>query len=260
MSKANYSLVVATDIGQARKTNQDSILVKHCLVKSSEILMAIICDGMGGLTNGELASAEVIRTFGRWFDSLISTKFDAINIKQIAKEWVALLKLLNNRIEEFGLQNSQRLGTTFSGLFIINTEFLIVHIGDSRIYRIDENILQLTEDQTVTAKEVRDGTLSPEKAVTDKRKHVLLQCVGASKDILPQVRFGTADVDYFVLCSDGLYHFLNAKEIIESLKAENSSDNVMLQNICLRWITMCMQRGEKDNISVILIKRGTSQC
>ena len=57
-----------TDVGIQKDTNQDSVLIKHASVDGTEVLMAIICDGMGGLAKGELASATVVREFSRWFD------------------------------------------------------------------------------------------------------------------------------------------------------------------------------------------------
>ena len=63
-----YTATADTDIGISKDTNQDSILIKHATYRGSEVLLAIICDGMGGLSKGELASATVIRAFAKWFD------------------------------------------------------------------------------------------------------------------------------------------------------------------------------------------------
>ena len=64
----HYMVVADTDVGIVKDTNQDSILVKQARYKEKEIVMAIICDGMGGLSKGELASATVIRALAQWFD------------------------------------------------------------------------------------------------------------------------------------------------------------------------------------------------
>ena len=70
MGKRNmhYLAIADTDIGNVKQTNQDSVLIKHGETEKGEILLAVICDGMGGLEKGELASATVIRTFSKWFD------------------------------------------------------------------------------------------------------------------------------------------------------------------------------------------------
>ena len=64
----HYLATADTDIGIVKQTNQDSVLIKHGEAKVGEILLAVICDGMGGLEKGELASATVIRAFSKWFD------------------------------------------------------------------------------------------------------------------------------------------------------------------------------------------------
>ena len=63
-----YTATADTDVGISRATNQDSVLIKHAAAEGVEVLMVIICDGMGGLSKGELAGATVIREFARWFD------------------------------------------------------------------------------------------------------------------------------------------------------------------------------------------------
>lgn len=56
-----FAATADTDIGISKNTNQDSVLIKHASYDGGEVLLAVICDGMGGLARGELASATVIR-------------------------------------------------------------------------------------------------------------------------------------------------------------------------------------------------------
>ena len=63
-----FKVAADTDIGIKKQTNQDSVLVKHGKCGLGEVLLAVVCDGMGGLDRGELASASVIREFNGWFD------------------------------------------------------------------------------------------------------------------------------------------------------------------------------------------------
>ena len=66
-----YIAIAETDIGISKETNQDSILIKHASTDVGEVVMAVVCDGMGGLAKGELASATVIRSFDRWFHEVL---------------------------------------------------------------------------------------------------------------------------------------------------------------------------------------------
>lgn len=62
----HFLAIADTDIGIARATNQDSALVKHAVYGGSEVLLAVLCDGMGGLSRGEVASATVVRACAKW--------------------------------------------------------------------------------------------------------------------------------------------------------------------------------------------------
>ena len=67
-----YLIAAHTDVGIKKKTNQDSYMIKEAQTKMGRIFFGVLCDGMGGLSNGELASATVIRAMEQWFDRLSS--------------------------------------------------------------------------------------------------------------------------------------------------------------------------------------------
>ena len=96
--------------------------------------MAIVCDGMGGLSKGELASATVIKSFSAWFDNQLEIELENFDIDIIGYKWSLLLKYLNAKIKRFGIENNLSLGTTFTGILLFDDKYLIVHIGDSRAY------------------------------------------------------------------------------------------------------------------------------
>ena len=94
----HYMVVADTDVGIVKDTNQDSILVKQARYKEKEIVMAIICDGMGGLSKGELASATVIRALAQWFDNELPKEIDNLNMDVIGGKWslqILITKLYN---------------------------------------------------------------------------------------------------------------------------------------------------------------------
>ena len=75
--------------------------------------MVVICDGMGGLSKGELASATVIRTFKAWFDKVLPFELVDPNLQVIGNKWSLLLKELNVKIMTYGSANGGNMGTTF---------------------------------------------------------------------------------------------------------------------------------------------------
>ena len=193
-----------TDVGIVKNTNQDSALIKHATTDIGEVMLAVICDGMGGLAKGELASATVIREFSRWFDTELPYELENLDMNVIGNKWSLMLKELNVKIHEFSQRTGgNSMGTTFSGILFVGNQYVIAHVGDSRIYHVGTALTQLTADQTFIAREIARGTMTPEQAKTDKRRNLLLQCVGASKTVEPQLICGKTEPGTYLLCSDG---------------------------------------------------------
>lgn len=249
-----YLVTADTDIGISKKINQDSLLIKHAKVDDMEVLMAIVCDGMGGLSKGELASATVIKTFSEWFDEQLPYELDDVNMEVIGNNWSFMLKDLNAKINEYGNKYDYQLGTTFSGILFIDNQYVIVHVGDSRVYRISNSIEQLTTDHTFVQREISAGTMTLDQAKVDKRRNLLLQCVGASKFINPDIIYGKAKKGAYLLCSDGFRHEISEKEMFESLNPVNLINKTSMHSNAKYLIELVKSRNERDNISAIIIK------
>lgn len=244
-----------TDVGISKDTNQDSVLIKHAKSEGKEVLLAVICDGMGGLSNGELASATVVRAFSKWFDEELPYELDHVDLQVIGAKWSLLLKELNVKIIEYSKKRGlDGVGTTFSGILFIDDQYVLAHVGDTRIYHIGSSLTQLTTDQTFVAREISRGTMTLQQAQTDKRRNLLLQCVGASKAVEPQVICGRTQQGAYMLCSDGFRHVITESEIYESLNPINLMNKDAMHNNVRYLIEQDKRREEKDNISVILIK------
>lgn len=251
-----YIATADTDIGIVKNTNQDSLLIKHATTEDGmEVLMAIVCDGMGGLAKGELASATVIRAFSKWFEEDLPFELENVDMQVIGGKWSHLLKDLNLKILEHSHDKGEEvMGTTFSGILFVDDRYMIAHVGDSRIYHISSALTQLTTDQTFVAREISRGTLTVEQAKVDKRRNLLLQCIGASKTVDPQVIFGSVEKGAYMLCSDGFRHEITEAEMYESLNPINLMNKDAMHNNAKYLIEQVKKRNEKDNISVILIK------
>lgn len=249
-----YIATADTDIGIAKSTNQDSVLIKHAHWGNGEVLMAIVCDGMGGLSKGELASATVIRAFAKWFDEELPYELEAPDMTVIGAKWSLMLKELNQKILDYGARIGTNLGTTFSGILFIGDRYVIGHVGDTRIYHIGAALNQMTTDQTFVAREIRRGTMTPEQARTDKRRNLLLQCVGASKVVEPEILYGMTDRGAYMICSDGFRHEITESEMYESLNPINFMNKNAMHSNARYLIELVKSRRERDNISVVLIK------
>ncbi len=250
-----YVATADTDIGISKDTNQDSVLIKHASTDKGEVLLAVVCDGMGGLSKGELASATVIRAFADWFDNELPFELENVDLNVIGAKWSLMLKELNAQILEYSKSNAlEGVGTTFSGILFVDDQYIIGHVGDTRVYHIGSALTQLTTDQTFIAREISRGTITLEQAKTDKRRNLLLQCIGASKTVEPQIIIGNADKGAYMLCSDGFRHEITEGEMYESLNPINLMNKDAMHNNAKYLIDQVKRREEKDNISVVLIK------
>lgn len=249
-----FAAIADTDVGMAKQINQDSILIKHAAAFGGEILMAMVCDGVGGLSRGELASATVIRAFAKWFEEELPLELPCPDMRVIGEQWTLLLKNLNTKILEYGTSIYESLGTTCTAALFAGEECLVIHVGDTRMYHIGTSVSQMTEDQTFVAREVLRGTMTREEAGMDKRRNMLLQCVGAAKVLEPQVICETAQRGAYLLCSDGFYHEITKTELYCSLNPVNLRTKEGMHANVRGLIHQVKMRGETDNISAVLIK------
>lgn len=251
-----YMGTAVSDIGIIKKTNQDSLCLKIADTKEKgQVVMAVICDGMGGLEKGEVASAEVVRAFSKWFETKLPERLYDYSWNSLINEWKNMIKNLNQKIMDYGKKEQVNLGTTVTAMLIIEGQYMIVHVGDTRIYEIYESLEQLTEDQTFIAREMKLGNMTAKQAAVDSRRNMLLQCVGASKTVIPQVIKGEIKEEaVYLLCSDGFRHVVTEEELVKQfLSSELTTTEIMSQR-SREMIEVIKQRKERDNISVLLLK------
>lgn len=244
-----------TDVGIQKDINQDSALIKLAETSKGSVCLAIICDGMGGLQQGELASATLIRAFSDWFENELQFNIDDSDFDNIKSRIKTIIIDQNHKISNYANEHNIMMGTTLSVLLIVGTKYLIVHVGDSRIYKITNTIEILTKDQTVVERDLERGLITPEQASKDPRKNVLLQCIGASSFIVPEIKEGIVNLnDIFMLCSDGFIHKISSKEILESLNYQSLHNESTMTENSKKLTELCKQRQETDNITVLIIK------
>lgn len=242
-----------TNVG-GKNTNQDSLLVVQADTSMGHVLFAVVCDGMGGLQKGELASAIVIRAFDRWFQ----TGFPAMvgrgfTPEELFSEWNRLIQESNSNLILCGEKYGVQIGTTIAGIMIFRNQYYIMNVGDSRVYEItDSGIHCLTKDHSLVMREVEMGRLSPEEMEHDSRRNILLQCIGASGMVNPDFLLGDASPQkVYMICCDGFRHEISAKEFYEFLRPGQQSDQDTLHRHLQQLIELNIQRGEKDNITAI---------
>ncbi len=252
----NFIVSANTDIGIRKETNQDSLTVKTFDTPQGTMTFALLCDGMGGLASGEIASASVINAFNHWlstdFQILCQTE---ITREAVEKQWTKIIIEMNEKIKDYGSRRGIKLGTTVCALLLTQRQMFILNIGDTRVYEITDNVYQLTKDHTVVAREIELGNLTPEQAENDPRRSVLLQCCGASDKVYPDIFYGeTKENAVYMLCSDGFRHVITPTEIYQCFQPNALLTRDAMYNNSQYLIELNKQRMENDNISVILVR------
>lgn len=246
-----------TDVGIKKATNEDSLCLKLADTSLGRVAFAVVCDGMGGLSKGEVASASVIKAFSEWFDNELPGLLAKRDYDGIRTSWGDIVKEQNSKIAQYGQQNGCTLGTTLTALLVIDNEiFMICHVGDCRVYHIKNEGLQvLTNDHSVVGQEVRRGILTPEQAESDPRRNILLQCIGASRRVEAEFFAGKPNPnEVFMLCSDGFRHKLSVQEIFNEISPAKLPNEPVIAKKAKEMTEVCKQRGEADNISVLILK------
>lgn len=253
--RMKWTSAYCTDNGIRKSNNQDSLLIQQAQASCGEIAFAMICDGMGGLKKGEIASAYVIRAFRAWFQErmpeicLADSPFDLVQ-----REWSSLLQELHFQLKDAAEKAGFRVGTTVEALLLMGNSYCICHIGDCRVYSLGSVLEQITKDQSFVQQEIDAGRMTPEEAEADERRCLLLQCVGAGKTMQPV--FLTGDISTsktFLLCCDGFRHKISRSEMEAALKAAKMGRERSMQHVLEKLTQKCKQRKETDNITSILL-------
>lgn len=252
----NFLTGVHTDVGIKKSTNQDSVLIQEANTDYGKVLFAMVCDGMGGLSKGELASAIVVKRMSAWFENELPTLIYGNTLEeQLRKSWEDIVFSSNKTIQDYGNRNHVNMGTTMVALLIFNNRYYVMNIGDSRVYRIKEGLHQVTKDQTFVQREMDEGRLTPEEARKHPQRNVLLQCIGASPYIAPDFHTGIVETEeVYMLCSDGFRHIITEEEFWNGLNPSVLTDENTIKRNLEYFTELNKSRREEDNISAIAIK------
>ncbi len=251
----DFYISATTDVGTRRKINQDSLFVRKIETQSGKMVLAVLCDGMGGLKDGELASASITSAFTDWmYRDLSAMSQYPLEDQAIRAQWSELIAVQNGRIRSYGERHHCMTGSTVTALLLTESRYYLLNIGDSRAYEIAEQVTQLTDDHTVVADEVRLGNLTKEQADQAPIQNVLTRCVGVQEAVYPDFFFGPVRREaVYMLCSDGFRHKLTMEEMQEYLLYAVRRKPLQMKRQEEILIEFNKQRGETDNISVITI-------
>lgn len=232
-----------TDIGKKRTVNQDYIYCEDKPIGNLPNLF-IVADGMGGHNAGDFASRYCVDTITKHI--IKSKRKTPIGILEDAIK-TANEELLLKAEEQKELDG---MGTTLVAATIFNDIMYVANIGDSRLYVINDNIKQITEDHSLVEEMIKTGELPRKEARFHPNKNVITRAVGASKHVSPdyfEVSLESGDI--VLMCSDGLSNMMDDEEILNIV-----NENGEIELIGRRLIEKANEYGGKDNIAIILIR------
>ncbi len=245
-----------TDIGNIKEKNQDAYCLETASACGKNLAFAVLCDGMGGLHSGELASAFVVNAYTYWFETELPALIKSgVSMASVERRWKEIASEQGEKILHYGQSRGIELGTTLTAVLLIESDFIYAQVGDSRMYQLGNCIWQVTKDQSLVAREVELGHLTLEEARQDLRQNILLQCIGASSEVTAVTGFGILeDGDALLLCSDGFRHQISDEEIFGVLAPSLMNEESVIENSLIDLVELNKFRGEQDNITALLIK------
>ena len=244
-----------SDTGKSRYNNEDCYL-------AGESNLFIVADGMGGHKAGEIASKTAIDYFASFFkktyeDAVSKNKTDKNELtdNDIQKILIDAAGNANEKIYDLGSKNEEMsgMGTTLTGLFILNSNAYVIHIGDSRLYLFRDGKLNLlTEDHTLVFQLYKRGVISYEDTFSHPQRNYLTGVLGENEiSSLECFKFTLEPSDIILICSDGLNSMIKDSSIESIL---NKLKDKPVRDIAQKLVLRANKNGGNDNITVIILK------
>ena len=221
----NY-LFDGISLQNGRQSNMDSLLLNSRRIAGKNTVLAVVCDGVGSLAEGAFASGTAVVMIGEWYNKLTSTERIGLVMRD------AILDINSSIVAEAKKTNADT-ASTLSAILLVENDFYIIHIGDSRVYSCDDDGLKLHTRDDVTG--------------TGK----LTGYIGRNEQILLQYSEGRADGKTFLVCSDGLYKRMDESLMASGMKTwskRSKKDTIksLTQHVIIN--------GEQDNITLAILR------
>jgi serine/threonine protein phosphatase PrpC len=226
-------------VGLVRQGNEDSGFISPQLIA--------VADGMGGHAAGEVASRIAVEVLRSLSPSLTLEEIDEDSIEDLLMHSLHSIDVEISVVTEE--ENEKRgMGTTLTALLIRDKFISLLHVGDSRCYRLRGNTLeQLSSDHTVIQELLDQGAITAAEAVEHPQRSMLTQALRGDGDVTPVLQmYEIKKGDRYLLCSDGLSGVLTEKEIKVGLKKSDRDEAVKF------LVDATYINGAPDNVTVLI--------
>lgn len=240
-------IVAKTDKGIVRDSNQDAYAVGEF---SDEVVWAVVCDGMGGVAGGNIASALAVKVISDKINASYRENMKDTSVKNMLD---SALTAANIEVYDFAEAKPELrgMGTTVVCAIVRDNQAYIAHAGDSRAYVANKNdIKQITTDHSMVQDLLSKGKITSEQAENHPNKNIITRAVGVDKSI--EIDFAQVDLnddDVVLLCTDGLSNYVSNIEILDVM-----SDGKQYA-FADRLVKKANENGGGDNITVVVISK-----
>lgn len=237
-----------TDVGLRRHENQDTYAFEA--FGAPDTVVAVVCDGMGGVSGGQLASELAVSTFMEQVHAHAHTDMNAEQVREMESFCVTEA---NRAVYERSLENEAHrgMGTTLVSAVVSPDIAVVCNVGDSRAYHIGTHgIKRVTRDHSVVESMIEAGDITPEEARRHPNRNLITRALGPDKYISCDTYEVTmAKGDALLLCSDGLIVTVEDAEMLEIVCGEADGARALE-----RLLELSKSRGAPDNVTVVLIR------
>ncbi len=232
------------DKGIVRHSNQDAFIAGEI---AGNFTFGIVCDGMGGANAGNVASEIAVKTVSEYLYNSHRENMTTTEIERVLKNAIqsANLQIYNRATTNEALKG---MGTTIVVAIVKDNEVVIAHVGDSRIYLVNDQLTQLTRDHSIVQSLIESGKITPEDASVHPRKNVITRALGVESEVIIDTDFlQIGSNETLLLCSDGLTNFVKSDIILDTFK------NNDISNVASKLVDLANEGGGGDNITVVTL-------
>lgn len=232
------------DKGIVRNSNQDAFIAGQL---AENITFAIVCDGMGGANAGNIASEIAVKTVSEYLYNSFRDNMTLNDFERTLKNAISSANLLifNRAVKDEALKG---MGTTIVAAIVKDNDAIIAHVGDSRIYLLNDEIKQLTKDHSIVQTLIENGEISPDDAKHHPRKNVITRALGVEAEVVADFDELTLNTnDTLLLCTDGLTNYVPEANIYEIFKQND------LSLVSETLVSKANENGGGDNITVVTL-------
>ncbi len=235
-----------TDIGLVRESNQDAFLFGSF---DDGNCWAVVCDGMGGVSGGQVASAICVEKVS---EALKRGYRNEMTISSAKNLLTTAINAANSAVFKQSQENFELkgMGTTVVAVLVLGNIAVIAHVGDSRAYLLNDEIKPITKDHSFVQLLIDTGKITEEEAKVHPDRNVITRAVGIEHVV--DVEIDIIDInnnDKLLICTDGLNGYVPDADILKTVNDYGDSSTEKL-------VETANNAGGRDNVTVVMLVQG----